>query len=185
MLDAYDRKILTLLQREASLSVAQIAEQINLSTTPCWRRLKRLEEEGFIEKRVALVNAKKVGLPVTAFVSISTNQHDDEWLKAFINATQNMPEIVEVYDVSGDVDYIMKVIAADIESLSTICRKLQRAVKVADISSSFVLERLKYSTELPIENVELPERRTGKRPRQGWQPRANGGVTARHVARQR
>lgn len=171
MLDSYDRKLLALLQRDASLSVAQLAEQIHLSTTPCWRRLKRLEEEGFIEKRVALVNARKVGLPVTAFVSIRTNQHDDDWLKAFRKATANIPEIVEVYDVSGEVDYLMKVVATDIEFLSRISRQLLRAVKVADISSTFVLEQIKHTTELPLERVEPPPGKPAREHRSQASPR--------------
>ncbi|HTT83049.1 MAG TPA: Lrp/AsnC family transcriptional regulator [Rhizomicrobium sp.] len=180
MLDVMDRKLLALLQRDANLSVAEIGDRIGLSATPCWRRLKRLEEEGYIERRVALVNRDKVGLPVTAFVSIRTNQHDDEWLDAFMNAAAKLPEIVEIYDVSGETDYLMKVVVADIESLNRVCKTLVRAVKVADISSAFVLDQLKYTTELPLEKTNLPDTSWKSRRSNGHAGKTNGtAITAK------
>lgn len=157
MLDAMDRKLLVLLQRDASLSVAEIGERVGLSATPCWRRIKRLEEDGYIEKRVVLVNRNMVGLPVTAFVNIRTNHYDRDWLKAFKTATANLPEIVEVYDMSGDVDYLMKIVVADIESLNRVCETLLLAVNIAHISSAFVLEQIKHTTEVPVDKVDFAD----------------------------
>jgi len=151
MLDPLDRKLLGLLQKNASLSVAELGESIGLSTTPCWKRLKRLEDNGYIERRVALVNRAKVGLPVTVFVSIRTNQHDEAWLAEFAKATAAFPEIVELYRMSGEVDYLMKVIVPDIEGYDRFYKRLIRAVKLTDVSSAFAMEQIKYSTEVPLE----------------------------------
>lgn len=150
MLDRIDRRLLVLLQRDASLSVAALGDAVGLSSTPCWKRVKRLEDEGFIERRVALVNRERVGLPVTVFVSIRTNQHDQAWLDAFARATAGLPEIVELYRMSGDVDYLMKVVVADIEGYDRFYKKLIAAVKLTDVSSAFAMEQIKYSTEMPL-----------------------------------
>lgn len=150
MLNALDRKLLALVQKDATLTVAELGEAVGLSTTPCWKRLKRLEEEGFIERRVALLNRTKVGLPVTVFVAIRTNQHDEAWLADFARATSALPEIVELYRMSGDVDYLMKVVVADIEGYDRFYKKLIRAVKLTDVSSTFAMEQIKYSTEIPL-----------------------------------
>ncbi len=153
MLDVLDRKLLALLQRNASLSIAELGERIGLSSTPCWKRLRRLEDEGYIERRVALVNRAKVGLPVTVFVSIRTNEHNDAWLAEFAKASTAFPEIVEVYRMSGDVDYLMKVIVPDIEGYDRFYKKLIRAVKLTDVSSAFAMEQIKYTTEVPLETA--------------------------------
>jgi Lrp/AsnC family transcriptional regulator len=150
ILDDFDRKLLTLLQQDATLSIAELAERIGLTTTPCWKRLKRLEDEGYIEKRVALLNRAKVGLPVTVFVSIRTSQHDEAWLADFAKATAAMPEIVELYRMSGEVDYLMKVVVPDIEGYDRFYKRLIRATKLSDVSSTFAMEQIKYSTEVPL-----------------------------------
>lgn len=150
ILDDFDRKLLTLLQQDATLSIAELAERIGLTTTPCWKRLKRLEDEGYVEKRVALLNRAKVGLPVTVFVSIRTSQHDEAWLADFAKATAAMPEIVELYRMSGEVDYLMKVIVPDIEGYDRFYKRLIRAAKLSDVSSTFAMEQIKYSTEVPL-----------------------------------
>lgn len=150
VLDEFDRKLLTLLQQDATLSIAELAERIGLTTTPCWKRLKRLEEEGYVEKRVALLNRAKVGLPVTVFVSIRTSQHDEAWLADFAKATAAMPEIVELYRMSGEVDYLMKVVVPDIEGYDRFYKRLIRATKLSDVSSTFAMEQIKYSTEVPL-----------------------------------
>lgn len=150
ILDDPDRKLLALLQQDATLSIADLAERIGLSTTPCWKRLKRLEDDGYIEKRVALVNRAKVGLPVTVFVSIRTDQHDEAWLSDFAKATAGFPEIVELYRMSGEVDYLMKVVVPDIEGYDRFYKKLIRSIRLTDVSSTFAMEQIKYSTEVPL-----------------------------------
>jgi len=167
MLDSLDRKLLALLQKDANLSVAELGESVGLSTTPCWKRLKRLEDDGFIERRVALVNRAKVGLPVTVFVSIRTNQHDEAWLSEFAKATAAFPEIVELYRMSGEVDYLMKVIVPDIEGYDRFYKRLIRTVKLTDVSSAFAMEQIKYSTEVPLEAAmaAAPQRKEKMRDR--------------------
>ena len=150
MLDKTDRKILELLQSDATLNVAALAERVGLSTTPCWKRVKRLEEEGYIVKRVALIDRAKVGLKVTIFVSIKTNEHDPVWLENFARVAASFPEIVELYRMSGDVDYLMKVVVADVEGYDHFYKRLIKAVRLTDVSSAFAMEQIKYSTELPL-----------------------------------
>ena len=150
MLDKTDRKILELLQSDATLNVAALAERVGLSTTPCWKRVKRLEEEGYIVKRVALIDRAKVGLKVTIFVSIKTNEHDPAWLENFARVAASFPEIVELYRMSGDVDYLMKVVVADVEGYDRFYKRLIKAVRLTDVSSAFAMEQIKYSTELPL-----------------------------------
>jgi Lrp/AsnC family transcriptional regulator len=150
MMDGLDRKLLACLQRDATLSIAELGERVGLSSTPCWKRVKRLEEEGYIERRVALVNRAKAGLPVTVFVSIRTNEHDEAWLGKFAKATSAFPEIVELYRMSGEVDYLMKVVTSDIDGYDRFYKKLIRAVKLTDVSSTFAMEQIKYTTEMPL-----------------------------------
>lgn len=151
MLDAIDRKLLSLLQRDATLTVAALGEAVGLSTTPCWKRLKRLDEEGYITARVALVDRAKAGLPVTVFVGVRTNEHNAAWLADFARTARAFPEIVELYRMSGDVDYLMKVVVPDIEGYDRFYKKLIAAVTLTDVSSTFAMEQIKYSTALPLE----------------------------------
>jgi Lrp/AsnC family transcriptional regulator len=151
MLDRTDRKLLECLQRDATLSVADLAAAVGLSTTPCWKRVKRLEDEGYILRRVALVDRAKIGLKVTIFVSIRTNEHDPEWLENFARVAASFPEIVELYRMSGDVDYLMKVVTQDVEGYDRFYKKLIKAVRLTDVSSAFAMEQIKYSTELPLD----------------------------------
>jgi len=150
MLDKIDKKLLELLQGDATLNIAALAELVGLSATPCWKRVKRLEEDGTILKRVALVDRAKVGLKVTIFVSIKTNEHDAEWLENFARVAATFPEIVELYRMSGDVDYLMKVVSEDVEGYDRFYKRLIKAVKLTDVSSAFAMEQIKYSTELPL-----------------------------------
>ncbi|HEX3809805.1 MAG TPA: Lrp/AsnC family transcriptional regulator [Rhizomicrobium sp.] len=150
MLDDLDRKLLALLQRDATLTVADLGERVGLSTTPCWKRVKRLEDDGYIERKVAVLNRAKAGVPVTVFVSIRTNQHDDRWLADFATAVARMPEIVELYRMSGEVDYLMKVVTTDIDGYDRFYKRLIKAVKLTDVSSTFAMEQIKYSTEIPL-----------------------------------
>jgi Lrp/AsnC family transcriptional regulator len=150
MLDAIDRKILRQLQRDATIPVADLASAVGLSQTPCWKRVKRLEADGYITARVALVDREKLDLGVTVFVGVRTNQHDDEWLSAFAAAIKAVPEVVEFYRMSGEVDYLLKIVCADIADYDRIYKKLIRGAKLFDVSSSFAMERIKSTTELPI-----------------------------------
>lgn len=153
MLDRIDRKLLECLQRDATLSIADLAERVGLSTTPCWKRVKRLEDEGFIQRRVALADRAKLGLKVTVFVSVKTNEHDAQWLENFARAAASFPEIVELYRMSGDVDYLMKVVTSDVEGYDRFYKKLIKAVRLNDVSSAFAMEQIKYTTELPLEEM--------------------------------
>jgi Lrp/AsnC family transcriptional regulator len=151
MLDRTDKKILEWLQRDASLSVAELSERIGLTATPCWKRVKRLEDEGYLLRRVALVDRAKVGLKVTIFVSIKTNEHDAAWLENFAQVASTFPEIVELYRMSGDVDYLMKVVTQDVEGYDRFYKRLIKAVRLTDVSSAFAMEQIKYTTELPLD----------------------------------
>jgi Lrp/AsnC family transcriptional regulator, cysteine-sensing transcriptional activator len=131
--------------------VAALAERVGLSQTPCWKRVKRLEDEGFILRRVALVDRAKVGLKVTVFVSIRTKEHDAAWLENFAHVTSSFAEIVELHRMSGDVDYLMKVVTDDVEGYDRFYKKLIKAVRLSDVSSAFAMEQIKYTTELPLD----------------------------------
>ena len=152
-LDKYDCAILAALQADGTLSIAALSEKVGLSSTPCWKRVKRLEEDGYIESRVTLVNRKKVGLPVTVFVSVRTTDHDDKWLKNFAAAVIALPEVMEFHRMSGDVDYLLKVVTTDIDGYDRFYKKLIKAARLSGVSSAFSMEQIKYSTSLPLELV--------------------------------
>jgi Lrp/AsnC family transcriptional regulator len=150
MLDAVDLKILSILQKDCTLSVADIGKEVGLSTTPCWRRIQRLEQEGVIEARVALLNAKKVNAGVTVFVAITTSEHNIEWLERFHAVIRDFPEVVEAYRMSGQVDYLLRVVVPDIESYDRFYKQLIQRISLNDVSSSFAMEQIKYTTALPL-----------------------------------
>ncbi len=149
-LDGIDLSILDELQRDASRSVEQIARAVGLSQNPCWRRIKRLEHEGVIARRVAIVDPAKLDVCVTVFVSVRTNQHNDEWLEQFTRGVRDIPEVVEIYRMSGDVDYLLKILVRDIAEYDRIYKKLIRVADLYDVSSSFSMEQLKYTTQIPL-----------------------------------
>lgn len=149
-LDRFDRMILDILQSGADRSVAEIAERVGLSKTPCWRRIQRLENAGVIRRRVALLDRKAVNVPVTVFVRIRTNQHNPKWLEAFANAIQDIDEIVEAYRMSGETDYVLRVVVPDIQGYDHVYKRLIAAAPMYNVSSSFAMEELKYTTELPL-----------------------------------
>ncbi len=154
-MDSIDRHILGILQEDAALPLQSIAERVGLSANPCWRRIKRLEAAGVIERRVALVNPAAVGLDVTAFVSIRTNQHNAAWLESFARGVQGIPEIVECHRMSGDIDYLLKVVVRDIQHYDRVYRRLIAAVPgLSDVSSKFSMERLKYGTRLELATAQ-------------------------------
>lgn len=150
MLDHVDKAILSLLQQDATLSVQAIAEKVNLTTSPCWRRIQALEDQGYIRQRVALLNRQPLELGVDVFVFIKTNQHNEKWLNEFTAAVLAMPEVMEAYRMSGDVDYLLRVVVGNIDDYDRFYKRLVGRVKLADVSSSFAMEQLKYTTELPL-----------------------------------
>jgi Lrp/AsnC family transcriptional regulator len=149
-MDAIDRKILAVVQEDASLSVAEIGQRVGLSSTPCWKRLQRLEAEGVILRRVALIEPQKIGLGITVFVSVETGDHSNEWLKRFAELVSAMPEVMEFYRMAGDVDYMLRVVVADIAGYDTFYKKLIAAVPLKNVTSRFAMERIKSTTALPI-----------------------------------
>jgi len=151
MLDRMDRKILDILQRDCTLPVAEIGKQIGLSTTPCWRRIQKLEELGVIERRVALLDAKKVNVGVTVFVSITTSHHTQDWLDRFHQALNDFPEVVEFYRMSGQVDYLLRVVVPDIERYDAFYKRLISRIELSDVSSAFAMEQIKFTTALPLD----------------------------------
>ncbi len=149
-MDRIDRKILAGLQQDASRSVAEIAEQAGLSTTPCWRRIQKLEKDGVIRRRVALLDAAKLNCGVTVFVHLRTSQHNYDWLEKFSKAVERMEEVVEFYRMSGDIDYLLRVVVPDIASYDAVYKRLIKAADFAGVSSSFALEEIKNTTALPL-----------------------------------
>lgn len=158
MIDRMDRKILDILQRDCTLPVAEIGKQVGLSTTPCWRRIQKLEELGVIQRRVALLDPKKVNVGVTVFVSITTSHHTQEWLERFHEALKDFPEVVEFYRMSGQVDYLLRVVVPDIERYDQFYKKLISRIELSDVSSAFAMEQIKYTTALPLDYA-VEERR--------------------------
>lgn len=155
MIDRLDRKILSLLQEDATLPVAEIGKRVGLSTTPCWRRIQKLEEDGVIQRRVAVLDPRKINAKVCVFVSIITNQHSEEWLKRFAEVIRDFPEVIEFYRMSGQVDYLLRVVVPDIESYDTFYKKLINRIDIADVSSAFSMEQIKYTTALPLQFIPL------------------------------
>ena len=156
-MDAIDRNILARLQENAAQPVAEIARKVGLSVTPCWRRIQRLEETGVIRKRVALLDSKKVGVPMSVFVALRTNQHNADWLPEFARLISAMPEVMEFYRMSGEVDYMLRVVVADMNAYDAFYRRLISEVHLTDVSSSFAMEEIKFTTALPIDATPPPK----------------------------
>lgn len=152
-MDQIDRKILAALQQDAGRPVADIASAVGLSQSPCWRRIQKLEADGVIRRRVALLDAAALNLGVTAFVAVRTNRHDPEWLKTFAQAVEDIPEVVELYRMSGEVDYMLRVVVPDIAGFDAVYKKLIARVPLSDVTSSFAMEQIKSTTALPLEYV--------------------------------
>lgn len=149
-MDAIDRKILGQLQADATLPIADIAERVGLSSTPCWRRIQKLEEAGVIRSRVALLDAEKLQVGVTVFVAIKTDDHSLEWLENFAKAAAELPEVMEFYRMSGDVDYLLKIVVPDIAAYDAVYKRLVNKVRLANVTSTFAMEEVKYTTALPL-----------------------------------
>ncbi|MCE2596167.1 Lrp/AsnC family transcriptional regulator [Motilimonas cestriensis] len=151
MLDKVDIKILELLQRDVSLSVSDIAEQVNLTTTPCWKRIKRLQDEGVIRHKVALLDPQQLNLDLTAVVQVKTQQHSATWSEAFLSHVKDLDEVMECYRMAGEYDYMLKVVVKDMRSFDAFYKKLVNRVSgLTEVTSSFAMEQLKYTTELPL-----------------------------------
>ena len=152
-LDKFDYAILAALQVDGTLSIAGLSAKVGLSSTPCWKRLKRLEEDGYLETRVAIVNRHKVGLPVTVFVSITAPEHDEKWLNRFAAAVIALPEVLEFHRMSGNVDYLLKVVTTDIGGYDRFYKKLIKTAHLSGVSSAFSMEQIKFTTALPLELI--------------------------------
>ncbi len=139
------------------MPVAEIGKRVGLSTTPCWRRIQKLEEDGVIRQRVAVLDPAKVNTKVTVFVSIRTSQHAADWLKNFAKVVSELPEVVEFYRMSGDVDYLLRVVVPDIQAYDAFYQRLIAKVDILDVSSSFAMEQIKYTTKLPLDYIRLGE----------------------------
>ncbi len=126
---------------------------MGLSATPCWRRIQKLEADGFITRRVALLDPDKMNVGTTVFVALKTNHHNQAWLDKFVRTMKDLPEVTEIYRMSGDVDYLLRVVVPDIAAYDTVYKRLIEKIELADVSSSFAMERIKYTTELPITYV--------------------------------
>lgn len=150
MIDEIDKSILRTLQRDATLSVDEISEKVNLSRNACWRRIKQMESTGVITKRVALVNPAKVGRALTAMVLIKTSQHDPDWISKFHDALRALPEVVGAHRMSGDLDYLLRVRLKDVPDYDAFYKRLTSRISVSDISASFVMEDIKDTNEVPI-----------------------------------
>lgn len=149
-LDAIDKKLLALLQTNSDRQIAELAEQVSLSTTPCWRRIQRLREAGVITRNVALVDRRAVNVGVTVFVEVRTSQHNQAWFENFRATVEAIPEVVEFYRMSGDIDYLLRVVVPDIAAYDAVYKRLIDGSNLADVSSSFAMEELKYTTALPL-----------------------------------
>jgi Lrp/AsnC family transcriptional regulator len=154
-MDRVDKMILGLIQEDATRPVADIAKRVGLSTTPCWRRIQKMEEDHVIERRVAVLNPEKVNVGVTVFVSITTDKHNHEWLKRFAEVISKFPEVVGFYRMSGQVDYLLKVVVPDISAYDAFYKKLVSEIDIEDVSSAFAMERIKDTTQLPLNYIPL------------------------------
>ena len=149
IIDSQDKAILNLIQIDATLSVGDIAEKVNISKSACWRRLQKLEKEGVILQRVALLDQNKIDLPLTAYISVCTNQHNEDWIQELQRVTESIPAVLEVYRMSGDLDYLIKAVMKDMPDYDRLYKKLIKA-NFSDVSCSFVMETVKQTTRLPL-----------------------------------
>ena len=149
-MDKIDRKLLALLQVDSTQSIAAMADQVGLSQTPCWKRIQRLEADGVILRRVALLSAEKLGLGLTVFVSLEAGDHSPAWLDRFAVLVASCPEVVEVHRMAGDIDYMLRVVVADIPAYDGFYKRLIAAVPIKNVSSRFSMEQVKFTTALPI-----------------------------------
>ena len=154
-MDRLDLRILELLQHNAELTAAEIADRVGLSKAPCWRRIRKLQEEGVVKKTVALLDARALNVGTTVFVMLKTAKHHEAWFEKFVAAVRDIPEVTEIHRMSGDVDYLMRIVVPDIDAYDVVYKKLISTVEFLDVSASFALETIKYTTALPLDYVEI------------------------------
>ncbi|MFD1561886.1 Lrp/AsnC family transcriptional regulator [Paraburkholderia silviterrae] len=152
-MDKRDAQMLALLQADATIGLNDLAKAVNLSPTPCWRRLQKLRDEGVICRQVVLCDPTKLKLGLTAFVMVRSNQHGDAWTTRFIETVRAIPEILEIYRMSGEIDYLLKVVVPDIAGYDSVYKRLIKSVELLDVSSSFSMEVIKRTTALPLDYV--------------------------------
>ena len=153
-MDTIDRKILACLQADASAQIETIAERVGLSASPCWRRIRKLENAGYIAGRVALLDPVKMNVPETVFVMIRTNTHSREWADRFCSAMNRIPEIVEIHRTNGASDYMLRVVVPDVATFNNVYQRMIAEFEYLDVSSSFSMERIKQTTALPVDYAE-------------------------------
>lgn len=156
-LDKIDRKILALLQKDTTTPVAEIGRKVGLSTTPCWRRIQKMEEDGIIRRRVAVLDPQKINAGVTVFVSVRTDEHNDAWMHKFSTVVNDFPEVVEFYRMSGEVDYLLRVVVPDIQAFDDFYKRLISKIALSDVSSSFAMGQIKYTTALPLNYIPIDD----------------------------
>ena len=156
-MDRIDKEILALLQANADLPLSEIASQVKLSSTPCWRRIQRLEEQGYIQRRVAILDAKKLNVGVTVFVLLRTNRHNQEWFEKLRETVAAIPEVVDFYRMSGSIDYLLRVAVPDIAAYDAVYKKLTSHIEIFEVSSSFAMEEIKHTSALPLDYVKIDE----------------------------
>lgn len=149
-MDNTDLELLTLIQRDDSISLEEMAAHVGLSKTPCWRRIQKLEQQGYVKKRVALLDSDKFNLGVSVFVQVKTNQHDASWLDNFSSVVAQFPEVVEFYRMAGEYDYLLRVLVSDIKAYDEFYKRLISATSLTDVTSNFAMEQIKWTTELPL-----------------------------------
>ena len=158
-MDEIDRQLLEILQHDATLSIAQMAERVGLSATPCWKRIQKLEANGVILGRVALLAPEKLGLGLTVFVSVEAPDHSHEWLTKFATSVAAMPEVMEFYRMAGDVDYMLRVVVPDIAGYDAFYKRLIALAPMKNVTSRFAMERMKYTTAYPLHPRAFRDRR--------------------------
>jgi Lrp/AsnC family transcriptional regulator len=154
-MDKLDAKILDLLQQDGSLTAAEIADRVGLSKAPCWRRIQKLQQDGVIRQSVALLDARALNVGTTVFVTLKTGNHSEAWFEKFVCAVRDIPEVTEIHRMSGDVDYLIRIVVPDIDAYDVVYKRLISAVEFQDVSASFVLETIKCTTALPLRYAPL------------------------------
>ena len=155
-MDAIDRKILTVLQEDCTVSLAELSHRVGLSQTPCWKRIQRLEAGGVITRRVALVSPEKIGLGLTVFVQIETGDHSGPWLQNFARTVSSMPEVMDIYRMAGDVDYMLRVVVRDMAEFDAFYKRLIEVIPLKNVTSRFAMERVKATTSYRVPEPAVP-----------------------------
>ncbi|WP_284178243.1 Lrp/AsnC family transcriptional regulator [Rhabdaerophilum sp. SD176] len=152
-MDAIDRKILTVLQEDCTVSLAELSHRVGLSQTPCWKRIQRLDASGVITRRVALVSPEKIGLGLTVFVQIETGDHSGPWLQNFARTVSSMPEVMDIYRMAGDVDYMLRVVVRDMAEFDAFYKRLIEVIPLKNVTSRFAMERVKSTTSYRVPDL--------------------------------